>query len=501
MATAMEKPLSPGKGQRPHQNNHRFKNTSFIGGGQVPKALFEAARILRSNGLNVLPANSQKKTFRNKATYHRWQIYQTKPPDEKHLAKMFCDSEIDAVCIMGGATSGGLEVLDFDLWGADFERWKEFVNDLSPGLVDKLIVEKTVSDGFHVYYRCPEINESKKREVLAYKNIKVACKDEWVFDRYLMPYRKADVSKADLTAVPKKYLKDCKCVETPDETFARIGTVERLGANVLIMCCPSPGYDFLNGTSAKSFNPPVINLKERQILISAAKAISDPPLIVPFQKPSQKEGWDYEGLSPAEHYNQNVSTEDIIDMLQKQGAKIYKRYGDKIHLIRPGKGVGGGGTLFFNQGIAIFSPLSSNWPGFEPDKGYSPFQVRANILHNGDYNECARTLVQEGYGADAVKTIYVSSDKDPSQEILDHAQKLEWGKPLTYGPLPEVTEDMMPKSLWDFAQNAAKSIQVPLSTAALYTVGAAFAAVMCFIRKRFYEGIVRRIPQRRRPGA
>lgn len=475
---ATEKPLSPGKGQRRHQNFQHPPNSFSSREGQGSNTLFEVARIFRSNGLNVLPANGQMKTFRNKATGHKWQMYQTKAPNEKQLAEMFGDPEIDAVCLVGGATSGGLEVLDFDLWGIDFGKWKEYVNDLSPGLIEKLITENTVSDGLHAFYRCPEINESKRKEPLTYKNIKVPCKAEWVFDRYLMPYRKANIPKKDLAAVPKKYSKDCKCIETLDGIFVRITTIERLGANVLIMCSPSPGYDFLDGISARTFNPPVISLEERQILISAAKAVSDPPLVIPFSKTSPKKSWDYEGLSPAEHYNQSVSSEDIIDMLQEQGSKIYKRYDDKIHLTRPGKDAGVGGTLFFNQGIPIFSPLSSNWSGFEPDKGHSPFQVRANLLHNGDYSECARTLVQEGYGADAVKTIHIDYDKDPSQSIIDQTQKLEWGEPLTYGPLPEVTEDMMPISLWDFAQNAAKSIQVPLSTAALYTVGAAFAAVM-----------------------
>ena len=60
----------------------------------------------------------------------------------------------EAVCIVCGAISGNLEMIDFDCAGEAYEAWRAMVEEIEPGLVDRLFVESTPSGGRHVVYRC-----------------------------------------------------------------------------------------------------------------------------------------------------------------------------------------------------------------------------------------------------------------------------------------------------------------------------------------------------------
>jgi hypothetical protein len=68
-------------------------------------------------------------------------------------AGLVCSS-VYAWCLVCGAVSGNLELLDFDCAGEAFAAWSELVAAHAPDLLDRLVIESSPSGGWHVFYRC-----------------------------------------------------------------------------------------------------------------------------------------------------------------------------------------------------------------------------------------------------------------------------------------------------------------------------------------------------------
>ena len=75
-------------------------------------------------------------------------------------------SDCEAVGLVCGGLSGGLEVIDCDekysLDGKLFETYKRFVHEADPSLLKKLVVQKTKNGGYHLIYRCSKIEGNLK---------------------------------------------------------------------------------------------------------------------------------------------------------------------------------------------------------------------------------------------------------------------------------------------------------------------------------------------------
>jgi len=102
------------------------------------------------SGVSVVPINAGTKRPKIK-----WKQYQDTIADSETVQRWAADSE--AFAVVGGAVSGGLEILDFDVDGY-FEQWKELVN----GAVDGLAIQRTGGGGYQVAYRCPEPDGNQK---------------------------------------------------------------------------------------------------------------------------------------------------------------------------------------------------------------------------------------------------------------------------------------------------------------------------------------------------
>ena len=59
----------------------------------------------------------------------------------------------EAICIVTGAVSGNLELLDFDFGAELYEAWAE---QIPTELLGRLVMESSRSGGRHVIYRCDE---------------------------------------------------------------------------------------------------------------------------------------------------------------------------------------------------------------------------------------------------------------------------------------------------------------------------------------------------------
>ena len=108
-----------------------------------------ALRYLRA-GLCVLPAVRAEK----RPAVPRWKEFQKALPNEAQLAA-WC-RRADALCLVCGAVSGNLEMLDFDLSGEAFDAWYAKVRERDATLPDRLVIEQSPSGGWHVVYRCQE---------------------------------------------------------------------------------------------------------------------------------------------------------------------------------------------------------------------------------------------------------------------------------------------------------------------------------------------------------
>ena len=118
----------------------------------VESAKKAAFQYLHS-GLCALPANVAEK---RPIGMELWREFQQRMPTISELETWYSDNRANAVCLIGGAISGNLEAIDFDLKAEFFERWRELVESEAPGLVDRLLIERSQSGGKHVIYRCPD---------------------------------------------------------------------------------------------------------------------------------------------------------------------------------------------------------------------------------------------------------------------------------------------------------------------------------------------------------
>ena len=101
-----------------------------------------AIAYLRAS-LCVLPAILAEK----RPALSAWKQYQKRLPTERQVGSWFAEGS--ALCILTGTVSGNLEMIDFDHEGELFNRWKEMVASQAPGLVERLVVERSQSGGRH----------------------------------------------------------------------------------------------------------------------------------------------------------------------------------------------------------------------------------------------------------------------------------------------------------------------------------------------------------------
>ena len=122
-----------------------------------------AAVAYAAAGLSVLPLELPLK---NPAYHLRWSVFQKEIASAEQIKSWFKDSSVQ-IGIVCGKVSGNLEALDFDeKYNVEpkeiFPRFKDLVEAQSPGLMDKLVTEKSISGGYHLLYRCENIEPSKK---------------------------------------------------------------------------------------------------------------------------------------------------------------------------------------------------------------------------------------------------------------------------------------------------------------------------------------------------
>ncbi len=304
-------------------------------------------------GLCPLPAIADQK----RPALNGWKQYQRRLPTEQQVRTWF--SESTALCLLTGAVSGNLEMIDFDHEGELFQRWRVLVEAESPGLVERLVIERSQSGGRHVAYRCQTPIPGNRK--LAQRTVAVDSAEPVVITgkRYV-PRR-----------VAGRYEVTCTLIETR-------------GEGGLFLCDPTPGYETMQGALNELS---ALTESERTVLMEAACALSEtlPPVT---QAPTQLLGTG----RPGDDFNERG---DVRDLLCRHGWQLV-RTGDNEYWRRPGKERGWSATLR-DRVLYVFS---SNAPPFEPDRGYKLFSVYALLEHDGDFAAAAAALRAAGYGGE-----------------------------------------------------------------------------------------------------
>ena len=310
-------------------------------------------------------------------------------------------SNCEAVGLVCGALSGNLEVLDvdckYDLTGRLFENLKRCIHEIDPNLLQKLVVQKTKSGGYHILYRCSKIEGNLK---LANRPTTKEEKEKTYDDTYKAELKKStdDVKAKELAEKSKKNDKVRVLLETR-------------GEGGYVMCFPSAGYELIFGDF---YGINEISVEEREVIHGVSRQFNQ--VIEEAPQPRQHTK-SKDGLSAFEDYNQRG---DVINLLETNGWKIVETKGAKTVFLRPGQTTSHSSGNF-DRDKNWFSVFTTSTE-FEPCKAYLPYAVYAMLECNGDFGEASKKLAELGYGKkkevkkeDRQSTRVIPSRIDPEQ--------------------------------------------------------------------------------------
>ncbi len=306
------------------------------------------ARKYIAGGLSVIPIKGDGSKAPD---IDSWEPFMGRLATEEELERWFGNGHLGAVgvAIVGGAVSGGLEIIDVDrddVW----PEWSELVEAERPGLLGGLPRVKT-PNGYHVSYRCG-VNEGSKK-----------------------------LAKEPAGAGAKTLI----------ETRGVGGYVLAPGCPPL--CHPTGGtYELVNGDLG---NVPTITPAERACLFTCARALDRMPEEAK-PRPQQRQPGDGGGDRPGDDFNRRATWPEI---LEPTGWVAVRQRGDLTHWRRPGKDHGISATtgLQSQNGNDLLHVFSTN--AYPLQEGcYTKFGAFAMLLHQGDMNEAARALLDAGFG-------------------------------------------------------------------------------------------------------
>lgn len=284
---------------------------------------------------------------------------------------------IGVVC---GALSGGLEAIDFDLkydlTGKLYEHYRKLIEEAQPDLYNKMVIQTTMSGGFHWLYRCSVVGKNEK---LANRH----SIEEERQQTFTKTYNK-QIAKGTNPNEANKIAQD-----SFDTDKIRV-LIETRGEGGFVVCFPSDGYNLIHGDfqSISEITP-----EERDLLLSTARKFNKvveeykPKTYIPPKTSNASE------LSPFDDYNERG---DVVQLLLNHGWTFAGQKGNKTHLLRAGAS-SSATSGNWDSALKRFSVFTTSTV-FEPNKAYLPYAVYAIMEHNGDYQEARKSLYEKGFG-------------------------------------------------------------------------------------------------------
>lgn len=366
--------------------------------------MIENAREYVLSGLSIIPAirESKKPGIINPALddeeRYKWGAYKSRLPNNEEIERWFDKSPLNgtAIAVVAGTVSGKLEVLDFDCKGEVYRAWASIINTKKKDLFKSLVIERSQSGGYHVFYRCESIIPGNTK--LAKKRIKVEGEG-------LFTYKEKKL-KANKQSDGNWYI-------FPD-------LIETRGEGGYVLVDPSPGYECIQKSLTQI---PVISDQDRNLLIKTAHHFDENPP-APQKIPPKVYKTYQKSTPPWEKFISEANDRTIYDLLVSDGWQPTGKGGETpsggktIYLTRPGKNprIGPSGSIIEGK---IFKCFTSNAHPFAEDGSYSPFGVYAMIKFNGDYSQAAKSLSGENKNqSSGVKKKHQKTQKKPEDFII-----------------------------------------------------------------------------------
>jgi Bifunctional DNA primase/polymerase, N-terminal/D5 N terminal like len=244
--------------------------------------------------------------------------------------------------IIGGQISGNLEIIDIDAPKL-CQLWRDMLEELMPGLLDRLPCVLTPKQGWHVYYRCSVVEGNQK---LA----QTAKGETWIETR----------GEGGYVVAPGSPL-NCHPLKKP--------------------------YQLIRGDLTQI---PTISPDERTILLNAARSFNERPQ----HKVHSSKATTTKGDRAGDDYNQRVSWKTFMESI---GCTETGHRGNATLWKRPDKTTPGHSAITGN-GDDMLYVFSSNFSPFQSETAYDRFGAYATWFHGGDFTAAAAALYQQGYG-------------------------------------------------------------------------------------------------------
>lgn len=335
-----------------------------------------------------------------------WKQFQNAIPTAAEHLSLFVNGHY-GVGVITGQVSGNLEAIDidvkYDLTGSLMADFTAAIKDHSSDLFAKLVIAKTVNNGFHAIYRCSSISGNKK-----------------------LAQRPATATEAD----------------EGDKVKALI---EIRGEGGYIVAAPTPGYSFVKGdlSTVQEITP-----DERSLLFAIARSFDQMPAKLEDPRDEHASGTS---LSPGMDYNQKA---DVPSLLQSRGWTITSRQGDRIYFKRPGV-TSSKVSANYHEGLKCLYVFSTSTE-FESEKGYSPVAVYAQLEHGGDFKAAFRELYAKGYG----ERRGVGSEPQ-SENLVAWHEAMPENLPDELLPVPAFDGKLLPEALREFVTDTADRMRAP----------------------------------------
>lgn len=301
---------------------------------------------LANKGFSIIPCDE------NKSPIGAWKKYQTEARTE---------AEVEALnSPLYGLVCGhnNIEVVDIDLkvfssLKEQQEFWNEYISFLKDNIDDfekKFVIAKTKNKGYHIIYRCSEIEGNKK--IARLKDHTEAIIETRGIGGMVIMYENF-VSELNSYAKIQEI--------TPEDRF------------ILLSC--SKTYNFI----------------EEAIIEPETKKIKE------FSEAT---------ITPWADYNDKTSIFDVVGT----EFNIVRQLNDKYIIKRHGAQSPHSGYIYKNSGCMYLFSTGTIYPH---EKLITPFIAYTYKYHNGDFKEAGSELYKLGFGSRVVKKDIVFNDEKP----------------------------------------------------------------------------------------
>ncbi|CAB5218381.1 DNA primase/polymerase, bifunctional, N-terminal [uncultured Caudovirales phage] len=300
--------------------------------------LLQAAQNYRALGLSIISTDD------NKRSIFSWKDYQKNLPTDQQLEILFNHSKCKGLAVICGSVSGNLEVIDVDCkYGIDFNVFADAIKEANIDLFNRLLIVKTKSNGYHLYYKCEFIEGNQK-----------------------LANRPANDDELHDNPNVKEFV-----------------LIETRGEGGYVIAPPTDGYENISGKEI-----PLISVDDRDLILSIARSFNQ---IFENQKPPHVD-IDTDGLTVWDDYNDRG---DIVTILEKHGWINVGQRDDRIYFKRPGA-TSSYSSANYHIAKRVFYCFTTS-SQFQT-KGYSPYAVYAILECNADYKKATKKLAELGYG-------------------------------------------------------------------------------------------------------